>query len=42
VSCGFRSVAIKPRSLKVGARYYDEELMILDLARRIDVDQYGR
>lgn len=30
-SCGFRTAAIKPRSLKVGARYYDEELMILDL-----------
>jgi RimJ/RimL family protein N-acetyltransferase len=32
-SCGFRAVAIKPRSLKVGSRYYDEELMILDLGR---------
>lgn len=31
VSCGFRSVAIKPRSLKVGDRYYNEELMALDL-----------
>lgn len=32
-SCGFRTAAIKPRSLKVGTRYYDEELMILDLER---------
>jgi malonyl-CoA O-methyltransferase len=31
VSCGFRSVAIKPRSLKVEDRYYNEELMALDL-----------
>ena len=30
-SCGFRSVAVKPRSLKVGDRYYNEELMALDL-----------
>jgi RimJ/RimL family protein N-acetyltransferase len=30
-SCGFKSVAIKPRSLKVGDRYYDEELMALSL-----------
>ena len=30
-SCGFRTVAIKPRTLKVGDRYYDEELMMLDL-----------
>ena len=30
-SCGFRSIAIKPRVLKVGDRYYDEELMALDL-----------
>jgi hypothetical protein len=22
---------VKPRSLKVGGRYYDEELMVLDL-----------
>jgi ubiquinone/menaquinone biosynthesis C-methylase UbiE/ribosomal protein S18 acetylase RimI-like enzyme len=31
VSCGFRSVAIKPRSLKIADRYYNEELMALDL-----------
>ena len=31
VSLGFRGVAIKPRVLKVDGRYYDEELMILDL-----------
>jgi RimJ/RimL family protein N-acetyltransferase len=30
-SFGFKSVAIKPRSLKVGDRYYDEELMALRL-----------
>jgi ribosomal protein S18 acetylase RimI-like enzyme len=30
-SCGFRTVAIRPRTLKVGDRYYDEELMMLDL-----------
>ena len=30
-SCGFRTVGIKPRTLKVGDRYYDEELMMLDL-----------
>lgn len=30
-SCGFTSAAVKPRSLKVGDRYYDEELMVLDL-----------
>src|SRR5262249_21811889 len=30
-SLGFRSVAIKPRSLKFDGRYYDEELMVLDL-----------
>ena len=30
-SCGFTSMGIKRRSLKVGARYYDEELMALDL-----------
>ena len=33
-SCGFASAAVKPRSLKVGARYLDEELMVLDLAAR--------
>jgi ribosomal protein S18 acetylase RimI-like enzyme len=33
-SCGFASAAIKPRSLKVGPHYYDEELMVLDLAAR--------
>jgi ribosomal protein S18 acetylase RimI-like enzyme len=32
-SCGFRTAGTKPRSLKVGDRYYDEELMILDLGR---------
>ena len=31
VSCGFKSVATKPRSLRVGDRYYDEELMALDV-----------
>jgi ribosomal protein S18 acetylase RimI-like enzyme len=30
-SCGFVTAATKPRILKVGDRYYDEELMILDL-----------
>ena len=30
-SIGFTSAAVKPRSLKVGDRYYDEELMILPL-----------
>lgn len=30
-SLGFCGVAIKPRVLKVDGRYYDEELMILDL-----------
>ena len=30
-SLGFRGVAIKPRVLKVDGRYYDEELMVLDL-----------
>jgi RimJ/RimL family protein N-acetyltransferase len=32
-SCGFRTVAIKPRTLRVGDRYYDEEMMMLDLDR---------
>jgi len=30
-SCGFVGAAIKPRSLKLEDRYYDEELMVLDL-----------
>ena len=30
-SLGFRGVAVKPRVLKVGDRYYDEELMVLEL-----------
>jgi len=30
-SFGFRSLAVKPRSLKLGAQYFDEELMALDL-----------
>jgi RimJ/RimL family protein N-acetyltransferase len=30
-SLGFTGAAVKPRSLKVGDRYYDEELMVLDL-----------
>src|SRR5262245_27541519 len=30
-SFGFRSVAVKPKSLKLGTQYYDEELMALDL-----------
>jgi ribosomal protein S18 acetylase RimI-like enzyme len=30
-SCGFRTMAIKSRSLKVGDRHYDEEMMVLDL-----------
>jgi ribosomal protein S18 acetylase RimI-like enzyme len=34
VSCGFTTAAVKPRSLKVGDRYHDEELMVLDLRAR--------
>ena len=30
-SLGFTGAAVKPRSLKVDGRYYDEELMVLDL-----------
>jgi len=30
-SCGFRSIAIKPRTLRVGDRDYDEEMMMLDV-----------
>jgi RimJ/RimL family protein N-acetyltransferase len=30
-SCGFRSIAVKPRVLKVGDHYHDEELMALGL-----------
>src|SRR5262245_36811695 len=30
-SCGFKSIAIKPRALKVGEHYHDEELMALPL-----------
>ena len=30
-SCGFESAGIRPRALKVGDRFYDEELMILRL-----------
>jgi len=30
-SLGFRGVGVKPRALKVGGRYYDEELMVLEL-----------
>src|SRR5262245_20133791 len=30
-SCGFRSIAVKPRVLKVGDQYHDEELMALPL-----------
>jgi ribosomal protein S18 acetylase RimI-like enzyme len=33
-ACGFASAGVKPRSLKVGERYYDEELMVLDLTAR--------
>ncbi len=33
-SCGFRTVAIRPRTLQVGDRYYDEELMVLDVDGR--------
>jgi ribosomal protein S18 acetylase RimI-like enzyme len=33
-SCGFRTAGIKPRALKVGDRYYDEEVMVLDLGVR--------
>jgi ribosomal protein S18 acetylase RimI-like enzyme len=33
-SCGFATAAVKPRSLKVGERYYDEALMVLDLTAR--------
>lgn len=35
-SLGFVTVAVKPRSLKVGDRYYDEALMVLDLAAARD------
>jgi RimJ/RimL family protein N-acetyltransferase len=34
-SLGFRGVAIKPRVLKVDGRYYDEELMVLDLTSSV-------
>jgi len=30
-SSGFRSIAVKPRVLKVGDHYHDEELMALRL-----------
>src|SRR5262249_2308 len=30
-SCGFTSIAVKPRALKVGDYYFDEELMALPL-----------
>jgi RimJ/RimL family protein N-acetyltransferase len=30
-SCGFRSIAVRPRTLKVGDHRYDEELMVLEL-----------
>jgi RimJ/RimL family protein N-acetyltransferase len=30
-SCGFTSIAVKPRVLKVGDHYHDEELMALSL-----------
>ena len=30
-SCGFTSIAVKPRALKVGDHYFDEELMALPL-----------
>ena len=30
-SCGFRSIAVKPRALKVGGHYHDEELMALEV-----------
>ena len=30
-ACGFRTVAVKPRILKVGDRYHDEALMMLEL-----------
>jgi hypothetical protein len=33
VSCGFETVATKPRCLRVDDRYYDEELMALDLRK---------
>ncbi|MBI1845825.1 MAG: GNAT family N-acetyltransferase [Candidatus Rokubacteria bacterium] len=33
LSCGFRTIGVKPRSLRVGDRYYDEEMMALDLRR---------
>jgi ribosomal protein S18 acetylase RimI-like enzyme len=37
VSCGFLSIAVRPRTLKVGDHRYDEELMMLELqpARRV-------
>lgn len=30
-SCGFRRLGVKPRAIRVGTRYHDEELMGLDL-----------
>jgi ribosomal protein S18 acetylase RimI-like enzyme len=42
-SCGFRTIAIRPRTLKVGERYYyyDEELMLLDLGGRAPAGAAG-
>src|SRR5689334_17861458 len=31
LSCGFQSIGIRRRALKIGERYYDEEIMALDL-----------
>jgi ribosomal protein S18 acetylase RimI-like enzyme len=30
-ACGFRAVGVLPRALKDGARYLDEELLLVDL-----------
>jgi ribosomal protein S18 acetylase RimI-like enzyme len=40
-SCGFRTVGIKPRTLKVGDRYHDEELMVLELWGRASESAAG-
>ena len=41
-SCGFRTVAIRPRTLKVGDRYYDEELMVFELGGRRESARPGQ
>jgi ribosomal protein S18 acetylase RimI-like enzyme len=30
-ACGFRVIGLHPRTIRVGGRSYDEELMVLDL-----------